>query len=929
MTRRAHEAPAWYAHDPDELAPLPGLPEFVTLSWVRSGVILQDPHLGRLYAAAAQGLAADGLSLPGWWPATPPLGHAHHFVAMAMADPVLFGALLRISERQGNRNKHDRKVTFFAAARDMHDERDDESREEHESHALLIDFLEYPAAAEERVARIMADPQGADAFTDCLLGQPSGSGFLAWLGVHYPRVAASFSGSAATSPLAARVPAPPPVPALVDPPAPVRPDVPVDPPMPEASGHDPVTGPGDAPDPAPGDDPEAEAMEMVCRSILSGLSEAASSLAKAGRVDRPSLAPVVAGALRASRAVRTLERHRATPLDASDVLDTIAAALAEGKKFRLSDFAMPPAPLLVTRAKAPGLRAMSETLASGTSELAGLTADVFRLADDIRGDKVGIGTWESFVEAQRRAQERGTALNADIEATLAMAEAVRYVPPAPRPSSVPAPAPAAAPARIPQPEPDAAAAYVPVHYATTLNLGAPDGETAELAMRLCLSQANAVDDGNHPPSVTGTGPGNGWGCRWTVVSGGLRLVHETTLADVSGRVLLTVRVTEPDGPVRPRTLPALVTSALMLLDPSDGGRAPSQSPVSMRDYGAFHALVFAPDRILPVVAFAIDASGAGFKAEAAAAAKALEGAAHVILVQDALQREISERLSIGWSVYDKAVRLYAPGAVESDKDRTRHPTFPRAVVEASLADGAGGFLADLYDRVHAEGPAVSGPSFRELEGASAETPAGAAAGPAAPSDTVLAGDLGAAIARGDRLEEENARLASEQADQRALHRDLALRVEELSRALAARGTPAPRRPDPVDLDGLVDYARHDMGPHVLVQRAALDALGCCAHANVPRVLEGLKALRDHYVPMRLKGTDRRAFDKAMAKLRFEESPVKGTAPTARWGLGSVALDRHLKWGAGTDPRSMFRIYFFWNEADRQVVVGHLPTQLQG
>ncbi|MGX7708367.1 hypothetical protein [Methylobacterium sp. Gmos1] len=41
----------------------------------------------------------------------------------------------------------------------------------------------------------------------------------------------------------------------------------------------------------------------------------------------------------------------------------------------------------------------------------------------------------------------------------------------------------------------------------------------------------------------------------------------------------------------------------------------------------------------------------------------------------------------------------------------------------------------------------------------------------------------------------------------------------------------------------------------------------------------------------------------------------------------IWCDMHLKRGGGTDPRSMFRIYFHWHTTDEVVIIGHMPTHL--
>jgi len=39
------------------------------------------------------------------------------------------------------------------------------------------------------------------------------------------------------------------------------------------------------------------------------------------------------------------------------------------------------------------------------------------------------------------------------------------------------------------------------------------------------------------------------------------------------------------------------------------------------------------------------------------------------------------------------------------------------------------------------------------------------------------------------------------------------------------------------------------------------------------------------------------------------------------------MDRHLVKGTSRDPRFCMRIYFFWDDEENVVVVGHLPGHL--
>ena len=81
---------------------------------------------------------------------------------------------------------------------------------------------------------------------------------------------------------------------------------------------------------------------------------------------------------------------------------------------------------------------------------------------------------------------------------------------------------------------------------------------------------------------------------------------------------------------------------------------------------------------------------------------------------------------------------------------------------------------------------------------------------------------------------------------------------------------------------------------------------------------------------------RDTFENALRDLRLLETPSirpgqQGKARdefTVEWDRSRLTLDRHVKNRSGTrDPKRCFRLYFSWDEATRQVVIGHLPGHM--
>ncbi len=133
-------------------------------------------------------------------------------------------------------------------------------------------------------------------------------------------------------------------------------------------------------------------------------------------------------------------------------------------------------------------------------------------------------------------------------------------------------------------------------------------------------------------------------------------------------------------------------------------------------------------------------------------------------------------------------------------------------------------------------------------------------------------------------------------------------------------------------------ARHFDGRVALAGRA-LRALKGAEFENVALVGRAIGLLGGSYWRMKTEGGGelREAFDGELSALRLLETPSlsrdrQGKARddfTVEWNGRRLTLDRHLKTASITrDPRYCFRLYFVWDDEDRQVVIGHLPGHMK-
>jgi len=146
-------------------------------------------------------------------------------------------------------------------------------------------------------------------------------------------------------------------------------------------------------------------------------------------------------------------------------------------------------------------------------------------------------------------------------------------------------------------------------------------------------------------------------------------------------------------------------------------------------------------------------------------------------------------------------------------------------------------------------------------------------------------------------------------------------------------------PPPADYAELPAWtARHFDGRVALAGRA-LRALKGAEFEDVGLVGKAIGLLGGSYWRMKAEGGRelREAFDDELRALRLLETPSlsrdrQGKARddfSVEWNGRRMTLDRHLKTASNTrDPRYCFRLYFAWDDADQQVVIGHLPGHMK-
>ena len=320
------------------------------------------------------------------------------------------------------------------------------------------------------------------------------------------------------------------------------------------------------------------------------------------------------------------------------------------------------------------------------------------------------------------------------------------------------------------------------------------------------------------------------------------------------------------------------------------------------------------------------------------------GAAHVAVVTATATFALTDRVGKELSVFRQAVRTYKPGFDPRRAGPYDHPlaigtristwvggpeAFEDFLVAACLRATVGG--ANREER----------PSFPSAARRAAPEAPRAPVPPAA-----LSGDerLDALRRENEELKAENLKLTESLGKERnaaaAARKEIRSLKDRVAHLERARGN-ASARPDGPDVPDsfrqLDQWSKEHLDGKVRLLPRAVRAAKKSKFEDVELAYRALLILRDHYVPMRLDGgADRQAaYREALAGEGLAEEPTfagerageHGDAYFVQHGGRRRQLERHLKGSNARDERRGFRLYFFWDDSDREAVVGWLPNHL--
>jgi len=420
------------------------------------------------------------------------------------------------------------------------------------------------------------------------------------------------------------------------------------------------------------------------------------------------------------------------------------------------------------------------------------------------------------------------------------------------------------------------------------------------------------------------------------------VAYSDNIAAAGVRLAVIDANTEADfTPSVPRVIGDLIKSPGLY----DYGVELSDSPIrvsSASDLEDLVDLLLNPERTRPVVVFSDD-QGCDAWADARRVVERLAGIGHVFVIDEEQSWGLTDLLGREFSVWRGAVRTYNPGFNPKIDEVTQHPPATREWLKSrfgSLDQFYGVLVSTFATRtVRATGLEEALPTFRTIKQASIEK-----------RIKDLAKAAKGKTEREDLLEKEN-ELLKQQIEEKRNEYDLAdaeVKQVEAERdqyrgqlsslrgkidALEQRiGEPALQVDYPDTFDAIDDWVLKNFPERLVLLNRAARAARKSPFNDPQLVYRCLERLARNYVDARRAGTPVDSLFDDLG-VHLERTGNEGTL--SQWKefyfvpsrTKSQFLEWHLTRGSDKNETNTLRIYFFYDEEDQQVVVGHLPGHL--
>lgn len=423
----------------------------------------------------------------------------------------------------------------------------------------------------------------------------------------------------------------------------------------------------------------------------------------------------------------------------------------------------------------------------------------------------------------------------------------------------------------------------------------------------------------------------------------ISISHDTVTAYFGLR--LAVVDTKNDAPYYVKSIPGVVRD---LID--QPGLVECNTPVSNKptiieteeSLDGFTALLQSEHRIRPVILFTSTLGSENLK-DAESAATRLAGLAHIAFITEDLSKKFSQQVGREFSAWNGAIRTYHPKFNPQTDEISQHPLATRDWIESRFG-GIDKFIsmlfASLSERtVRARNIEEDLPSFKTIRQHAIHA-----------RIAMLSKTSEGKSERESLLEQENF-LLKQQIEEKAAEFNLAdeiikstenerdqyraqiFALREIISKLEAQAEG--NRPDinyPTDYDPISDWTTQHFAGRIILKNRASRAARKSNFREPELVYKCLERLAREYVDARRLGQPiynlfddlgvhlERTGDEATLRQWKNEYYVEHRGK-------DHFLEWHLKKGSDKNDETTLRIYFFYDEDDQQVIVGHLPGHL--
>lgn len=327
-------------------------------------------------------------------------------------------------------------------------------------------------------------------------------------------------------------------------------------------------------------------------------------------------------------------------------------------------------------------------------------------------------------------------------------------------------------------------------------------------------------------------------------------------------------------------------------------------------------------------------------------AKRTAGAAHVAILAGPASYWLSDRIGKEFSVYQQGVRSYLPGFDPEIDDPFRHPLLLQNKIHERGDEWIKRFLIShaLRQSISYKNIEQYLPSFTKLRHIAIQS---TRHNPKNLHNQInqLEDDLKAAedlimesqdekLKMQELLEEQKEQADQESETLKSKSWSLKSRIRVLEEKLA-ESTLQLEIPD--NLDNFENWCNENLPGDIVVLNRAFREAKKSQYEDPSLIYKALLVLRDYYVPMRKEKNEnnwKKRFEKECQRIGVEESLSGSEASQGEEGekyfvnhFGRKRLDHHLKKGKAQNPKYCFRLYFFWDDENQEVIVGSLPAHL--